>query len=224
MVKSDPADVVAGFYDRWANLYANAVRHAPGVGRLRRLTIEELELDTGATVVDMGCGPGVNFPYLTEYIGQDGRLVGVDIAPEMLKRAARVDPASELVLGDGSRPPIGGEIDAVLATFVVTLFEDPEQVVDAWWSTLAPGGRLAMLNLGPMRGLAGALGNPLLRIGLRLTTPNAGRFDRNLLTVLDERMQAAQHAVEQRADRIVLYDSADGLFRVVVGTKPIHQS
>lgn len=210
---------VAAFYDRWANLYTSLAKHAPGVGRLRRLTVDELALEPGDTVVDMGSGPGVNFEYLRAGVGQSGQVIGVDVAPEMLGRARRIDPQAELLLGDASRPPIQGEVDAVLATFVVTLFDDPERVIDRWWSMLAPGGRLAVLNLGPMRGLAGSVGNPFLNLGLRLSTPTASDYDEELITLLDERVKTAHEAIAKRAARVSYYDSADGLFRVATGLK-----
>ena len=66
--------------------------------RLR--AVELLRLKRGDCVVDLGCGTGLNFDFLTERIGPEGRLIGVDISPEMLagarERAERVLTAPRL--------------------------------------------------------------------------------------------------------------------------------
>lgn len=216
---ADTAPVVAAAYDRWADTYARLVRHAPGVSRLRRLAVDELSLATGDTVLDMGCGPGVNFPVLREAVGPTGRVIGLDIAPKMLDQAARNDPTAELVLGDAARAPIDGPVDGILATFVITLFEDPTAVIDRWWSMLAPGGALAVVNLAPMRGPVGTLGNPLLELGLRFSTPTRSAYDDALIEVLGDRVDRTHRAMDERAHRLHYVDSADGLFRVTVGTR-----
>ena len=77
-----------------------------------------------------------------------------------------------------------------------------------------------MVNLGPMRGLAGTLGNPFLQAGLTLSTPMADRFDGGLLAVLESRTTTAHRGLGECADRVTYHDSADGLFRVAVGHKP----
>lgn len=215
MTDTDPT--VAAAYDRWARLYALAARRTPGVARLRRLAVDELALSPGDTVVDMGCGPGVNLPLLRSAVGPSGRLIGLDVAPGMLERAGAVDGDTALVRGDATRPPIDGPVDGLLATFVVTLFDDPEAVIDRWWSMLAPDGALAILNLAPMRGLAGTVANPLLSAGLTVSTPTSDRFDEPLVDVLDDRVAAAHGALDARADRLRYVDSADGLLRVAVG-------
>ena len=46
-----------------------------------------LELEPGATVLDVGTGTGVFLPYMLNMIGGDGKIVAVDIADQMLLRA-----------------------------------------------------------------------------------------------------------------------------------------
>jgi demethylmenaquinone methyltransferase/2-methoxy-6-polyprenyl-1,4-benzoquinol methylase len=45
--------------------------------RLRRLTVQQLRLRGGATVLDVGCGTGASFPFLVAAVGPAGRIVGV---------------------------------------------------------------------------------------------------------------------------------------------------
>jgi demethylmenaquinone methyltransferase/2-methoxy-6-polyprenyl-1,4-benzoquinol methylase len=50
----------------------------------RSLAIKKLLLQRGNCVIELGCGTGLNFPYLIEQIGPDGRLIGIDLTPGML--------------------------------------------------------------------------------------------------------------------------------------------
>lgn len=60
----------------------------------RRLAVDELALRPGETVVDVGCGTGLNFGPIEERIGPEGLLIGIDMCPAMLARAqARADRA-----------------------------------------------------------------------------------------------------------------------------------
>ena len=136
------------YYGQWASLY-DRVADLPGLRSWRASTVDLLDLASGDTVVEMGCGTGVNVPYLRERVGPDGRVVGVDLTREMLTRAGthdeRVGPTVEYVRADATRPPLVGA-DAVLATFVVGMFERPGAVVDRWCDLVGPGGQVALLN------------------------------------------------------------------------------
>ncbi|MFW6152766.1 MAG: class I SAM-dependent methyltransferase, partial [Halobacteriota archaeon] len=125
----------------------------------------------------------------------------------------------DLVRGDVRSPPIGS-VDGVLATFVVTLFDDPAAVVETWWELLEPGGRLAMLNVGPIRGTLGRWVNPALQVGLWLSTPTADRLDDDLVGVLHERVMAAHERLADRAVHVE-YEEHAGLVRLVIGTKAV---
>jgi ubiquinone/menaquinone biosynthesis C-methylase UbiE len=54
---------------------------------LRELAIARLALQEAETVLDLGCGTGLSFALLEQRIGPQGKLVGVDLSPEMLTRA-----------------------------------------------------------------------------------------------------------------------------------------
>jgi SAM-dependent methyltransferase len=69
----------AAGYDR--SLSRMAERH-------RRDAIERLALTPGDTVLDVACGTGANLVPLAESVGPTGRVVGVDLSPDMLAIAA----------------------------------------------------------------------------------------------------------------------------------------
>ena len=65
----------------------------------RRRAIAALELQPGATIVEIGCGTGLNFRLLQESIGLSGRLIGVDLSTDMLEQARqRVAPKAGVML------------------------------------------------------------------------------------------------------------------------------
>ena len=123
-------------YAAWARIYDWFARATASVGGVREGCVRALDLDPGDTVVEFGCGPGVNLPALREAVGQDGRVVGVDLTGAMLDRARGLVERRgwenvSLVQADATTPPVT-EVDGVLATFVTSLFSDPYAVVGDW--------------------------------------------------------------------------------------------
>jgi ubiquinone/menaquinone biosynthesis C-methylase UbiE len=70
-------DVHAGYYDEATG----------GFNWLRRQSVARLGLRRGSTVIDVGCGTGLCFPYLEEAVGPDGRVIAVECSKAMLDRA-----------------------------------------------------------------------------------------------------------------------------------------
>ncbi len=73
-------------YDRY-NTRSEVLLGRLGIRPLRDRIISQLHLQQGDTVVDVGCGTGLSFSLLEECIGPRGRLIGVDLTPEMLAKA-----------------------------------------------------------------------------------------------------------------------------------------
>ncbi|QAU14411.1 methyltransferase domain-containing protein [Halorubrum sp. BOL3-1] len=123
-------------YDAWARVYDWFARATASVGGVRAACVESLGLAPGDTVVEFGCGPGVNLPALREAVGPTGRVVGVDVSTGMLDRAEGLVERRgwenvSLVEADAERPPVAAA-DGVLTTFVTSLFPDPYAVVRRW--------------------------------------------------------------------------------------------
>ncbi len=145
---------VRRLYDRTAAVYARTVARLEA--RSQRRAVDRLDLSTGATVVDVGCGPGRGPVDLARRVGPAGRVVGVDAAPGMLAAAAdRVDAAGvadrvALVRGDARRLPLSdGVADAVVALDVLDLFERADVVtaLEECRRVLAPEGRLCVVTM-----------------------------------------------------------------------------
>jgi ubiquinone/menaquinone biosynthesis C-methylase UbiE len=170
---------VADFYGRWAALY-DRVATAPGVARWRRAAVERVA-SPGDTVVEMGCGTGANLPFLRERVGPEGRVVGVDLTGPLLDRAhCRADRFVNVavVQGDATRPPVdASEVDAVLATFLCGLVEDPAGAVDGWCDLVGSGGRVALLDATATDDALGRPLNPLFRAFVSAGSPGASPRD-----------------------------------------------
>jgi len=76
----------ARYYDYSANFY-----YMFGIRELayRKKAVEALNLGHGETVVEIGCGTGLNFRLLRERVGSEGKIIGVDLTAEMLAAAGR---------------------------------------------------------------------------------------------------------------------------------------
>lgn len=187
------------FYDRWAKLY-DGVAMAPGVGAWRERAVETLDLSGGETVVDVGCGTGANFTYLRDAVGPEGRVVGIDLSAGMISRARYwIDRRGwenvHAIRGDATQLPVD-DVDAVLSTFVVGMFAEPQPVVREWIRAIEPGGRVTLLNAERSDRLALKPVNLGFRAFVRLSAPG------NRL-----RLRSPTHQLEQR-----WRDACDGLF------------
>lgn len=118
----------------------------------RRLTVEALRLKKGDSVVDLGCGTGLNLPFLRRAVGPEGKILGVDLSESMLELArsrVREQGWSNVVLQqeDLSRfhPPF--ELNGALSTFALTLVPEYDRVIEVIAEYLKPGSCLALFDL-----------------------------------------------------------------------------
>jgi ubiquinone/menaquinone biosynthesis C-methylase UbiE len=195
---------ISAFYGDRAALY-DRIATAPGIGRWRRIAAERV-VTPGATVVEMGCGTGVNLPYLREGVGPEGRVIGVDITGPLLDRAReRSDPYDnvDVVRGDAREPPIEAA-DAVLSTFVCGLFSDPAAVVDRWCDIVDPGGRVGLLDATASDTALGRPLNPAFKAFVAAGSPSCDVDDVLLAPFgdidasLSRRIGVARNAVADR--------------------------
>jgi ubiquinone/menaquinone biosynthesis C-methylase UbiE len=62
-------------------------QHMRPFRRWQREAIDRLELKEGETVLDVACGTGINFEALEAKLGGTGRIIGIDLSPDMLRQA-----------------------------------------------------------------------------------------------------------------------------------------
>jgi len=115
------------------------------------LAIRELQLRPGMVVADFGAGSGYYTERLAREVGPRGKVLAVDLQPEMLAlvgaRAKRLGLGNvELVRSteDDPRLPTGG-VDLILMVDVYHELATPQRVLRRLKSALSPGGRIAIL-------------------------------------------------------------------------------
>lgn len=137
----------------------------------RRAAVERLALRGDADVLEVGCGTGLNFRYLMEWLDPiRGRLTGLDFSADMLRVAERRCRGAgwnnvSLVEGDATRMSLGRQFDAVLFGYSLTMIPDWRAALRSAADHVRPGGRLAVLDFGGFEGW-GPLG-PVMRAWLR---------------------------------------------------------
>jgi ubiquinone/menaquinone biosynthesis C-methylase UbiE len=143
-------------YRKRAGRYDLAVKIYPLFGfdveRYRKDTVTALSLNPGDTVVELGCGTGLNFKYVERAIGPEGKIIGVDLTGPMLEvasdRVTREGWANvELVQADVAEWTIPQGIAGVFSTLALTLVPEYDGVIERVSEALRPGGRLAVLDL-----------------------------------------------------------------------------
>ncbi len=118
----------------------------------RREAISKLNLKPGDTVIDIGCGTGLNFPLLHQAVGESGTIIGVDLSDEMLNQARQRATANgwdniQLVCLDAAQFDFPEGVDGILSTYALILIPNCGQVVVNACQALASGGRLVVLDM-----------------------------------------------------------------------------
>lgn len=122
---------------------------------LRRLihnthTILGPYLDHGMTAVDIGCGMGFFSIGMAALVGDEGKIISLDIQEQMLKVAAKraakkgMENRIDFRLTEADSLGLDGAVDFVMAFWVVHEVPDQDRLFSQISDTLKPGGRLLM--------------------------------------------------------------------------------
>lgn len=122
------------------------------LNQYRQDTVSALALKPGDTVVELGCGTGLNFGYLQRVIGPQGKIIGVDLTDAMLDVARdRVDRAGwtnvELVQADLAEWQFPVGVSGVVSTLALTLVPEYDTIIERARDALKPEGRLAVFDM-----------------------------------------------------------------------------
>lgn len=140
-----PLANMLGYADAWIDgLPQGAVESFAGTGNPFSLG----QIKAGEHVVDIGSGAGFDSLIAGRFVGPAGHVVGVDMTPEMLKKAreAAVEAGqSHVEFREGyaeSLPVLDGWANVVISNGVVNLCPDKPGVFREMYRVLKPGGRI----------------------------------------------------------------------------------
>lgn len=101
----------------------------------------------GEHVLDVGCGAGASSFVLADRVGAEGRVLGLDISPQLLERARQPGHgAVDFALADAATAELAAQAyDLLFSRFGVMFFGDPAAAFGHMRGALKPGGRLVFV-------------------------------------------------------------------------------
>jgi arsenite methyltransferase len=148
---TSPRGAGTRFYrdDQLTSLPAAVRDWALGVGN----PVAWAELSEGEVVVDLGCGAGIDVLLAGMQVGPRGRVVGIDLLPEMVVRAEAF--AAEAGAGNvefrcaemEALPLPDASVDVVISNGAINLSARKSRVLAEAHRVLRPGGRLCVTDL-----------------------------------------------------------------------------
>ncbi|QLK27159.1 methyltransferase domain-containing protein [Natrinema zhouii] len=156
-------------WDRWSDWYEMSERD---LEPMREAAIDRLDLRPGDRVLEIGCGPGVNFERIRHEIGPAGELVAVDYSPEMVEKAReRVETHGwenvEVRRADATTAEFDEPFDGALATLSLSVMPDIRRATQTVSQSLVPDGTFVVFDIGTIPDGPARVLNPLIRRFLR---------------------------------------------------------
>ena len=146
-MQPDPGLAVAKYRRHAAGYDASARRTMA----LRRRVVGMLALRPGETVIDVACGTGLSLPLLRAAVGPEGRVIGIEVSPDMIAIArARCAEAGwrnvSLIEASVEEADAGAKFDAALFNYTHDVLQSP-RALERLFSFARPGARVAIAGI-----------------------------------------------------------------------------
>jgi len=149
--RSDSKVEVTGLEARYYDLLMNTISGGTYPFFIRN-AIREMQIQPGNNILVFGAGTGRNMDLMDKYLSKKGRIVGLDVGPEMLDQAQRRFADHPYITIENRRIeeslPYQGEFDKVFISFVLHGFiqEDRLKIIANAQPALRPGGGFIILD------------------------------------------------------------------------------
>lgn len=141
---------IVGYNDEWLkDISESAIESFAGTGNPFAMG----ELAPGEKVVDVGSGGGIDSLVAARMVGSKGKVIGIDMTPEMLERARAAAAESGLDNVEFREaymeeiPVTDGWADVVISNGVLNLTPDKQKTLAEMFRVLRPGGRLQIADI-----------------------------------------------------------------------------
>lgn len=124
-------------------------------------------LKEGEIVLDLGAGAGFDCFLAAQKVGKKGRVIGVDMTPEMVEKARKNALKGgyenvEFRLGEIENLPVADNfVDVVISNCVINLSPDKDRVFREAFRVLKPGGRVMIADIVLLRELPDSIKNSI---------------------------------------------------------------
>ncbi len=130
-------DIERRFWNNWNTQNREVIQDEAPI-RQAQVILDWIGEQRDLTILDAGCGTG----WLCERLVSYGRVVGTDLADEVIDRAQHRVPAGRFVAGDIMTIDVGEKFDLVCSLEVLSHVENQRAFLERLHSFLIPGGRL----------------------------------------------------------------------------------